>query len=120
MLHGLAFCVGWPIVRSGMFEASIEIALLLTAAAFAARFLDAVAGGDGPITMSALLLAGAALGAHFILLVPVETLRAVLPFVLIGIAVFFALKLDLSDLDTTRRFSPPTTDLPGPERARSS
>ena len=42
-----------------MFEVSFEIALMLIAAAFAAGFVDSIAGGGGLITLPALLLAGA-------------------------------------------------------------
>ncbi|MDN5785919.1 TSUP family transporter [Pseudorhodobacter sp.] len=42
-----------------MFEVSLELALLLIGAAFAAGFVDAIAGGGGLITVPALLLAGA-------------------------------------------------------------
>ncbi|EEW26999.1 TSUP family transporter [Rhodobacter ferrooxidans] len=42
-----------------MFEVSLHLATLLTLAAFAAGFVDAIAGGGGLITLPALLLAGA-------------------------------------------------------------
>lgn len=42
-----------------MFEVTFEIALMLIAAAFAAGFVDSIAGGGGLITLPALLLAGA-------------------------------------------------------------
>ncbi|MFC5583614.1 TSUP family transporter [Nitratireductor kimnyeongensis] len=41
-----------------MLEASLEIILLLTLAAFFAGFMDAIAGGGGLVTIPALLLAG--------------------------------------------------------------
>ncbi|WP_372839313.1 TSUP family transporter [Phaeovulum sp.] len=42
-----------------MFEVSLDLALMLIAAAFAAGFVDSIAGGGGLITVPALLLAGA-------------------------------------------------------------
>lgn len=41
-----------------MFEMSLDIVLMLVAAAFAAGFVDAIAGGGGLITVPALMLAG--------------------------------------------------------------
>lgn len=125
---------------------------MLVGAAFAAGFVDAIAGGGGLITVPALLLAGipptqalatnkvqgvfgaatAALsyarrglvdlksqkraaaiafagglaGALCVAAVPTELLRYVLPVVLIGIALFFALKPGLGDLDRAQRMRP--------------
>lgn len=42
-----------------MFEVSLDLALMLIGAAFAAGFVDAIAGGGGLITLPVLLLAGA-------------------------------------------------------------
>lgn len=42
-----------------MFEVTLDLALMLIAAAFTAGFIDAIAGGGGLITVPALLLAGA-------------------------------------------------------------
>jgi hypothetical protein len=42
-----------------MFEVSLDLALMLIAAAFAAGFVDSIAGGGGLITLPVLLLAGA-------------------------------------------------------------
>ncbi|WP_151718859.1 TSUP family transporter [Gemmobacter serpentinus] len=42
-----------------MFEVSLDIAAMLIAAAFAAGFIDSIAGGGGLITLPALMLAGA-------------------------------------------------------------
>lgn len=42
-----------------MFEVSLDLALMLIGAAFAAGFVDSIAGGGGLITVPALLLAGA-------------------------------------------------------------
>ena len=135
-----------------MLELSLDLTLMLIGAAFAAGFVDAIAGGGGLITVPALLLAGipptqalatnkvqgvfgagtAALsyarrglvdlrqqkgaavvafagglvGALCVTAVPTQLLRYVLPVVLIGIAVFFALKPGLNDLDRMRRMAP--------------
>ena len=135
-----------------MFELSLDLVLMLVAAAFAAGFVDSIAGGGGLITVPALLLAGlppaqalatnkvqgvfgaatAALsyarrglvdlhsqkteaivafiaglcGALMVSWIPTEALRYGLPVVLIGIAVFFALKPGLGDTDRARRISP--------------
>jgi uncharacterized membrane protein YfcA len=42
-----------------MLEVTLDLAVMLTLAAFAAGFVDAIAGGGGLITLPALLLAGA-------------------------------------------------------------
>lgn len=42
-----------------MFEVSLDLALMLIAAAFAAGFVDSIAGGGGLITVPVLMLAGA-------------------------------------------------------------
>lgn len=42
-----------------MFEVTLDLALMLIAAAFTAGFIDAIAGGGGLITVPVLLLAGA-------------------------------------------------------------
>ena len=42
-----------------MFEVSLDVAAMLVAAAFAAGFVDSIAGGGGLITLPVLLLAGA-------------------------------------------------------------
>ncbi|MBZ4020942.1 hypothetical protein CKO11_00515 [Rhodobacter sp. TJ_12] len=135
-----------------MFEVSLDLAAMLIAAAFAAGFVDAIAGGGGLITLPVLLLAGAtplqalstnkvqgafgaataALtyaakgqvnlraqigaaslaflaglgGAFLVSVLPTESVRAVLPFVLIAIAAFFALRKGLDDTDRARRISP--------------
>jgi uncharacterized membrane protein YfcA len=125
---------------------------LLVLAAFAAGFVDAIAGGGGLITIPALLLggvdplaalgtnklqslfgsgsasisyaakghvdlkklaptallsfAGAVLGAMGAMVLPTEVLETLLPFLLIAIALYFALKPGLSDRDAERRMSP--------------
>lgn len=124
----------------------------LVAAAVAAGFVDAIAGGGGLITVPALMLAGvppdqalatnkvqgsfgaataaasyarsglvdlrrqlptAALafaaggaGAALVSSLPTDLLRIFLPVMLIGIALFFALKPGLNDLDRTARLTP--------------
>ncbi|PRY92867.1 hypothetical protein BCF33_1729 [Hasllibacter halocynthiae] len=45
-------------------------------------------------------------GALLVLVVPVDALRVVLPFVLIGVALFFALRRGVGDADRARRLSP--------------
>lgn len=135
-----------------MFEVSLDLALMLIGAAFAAGFVDSIAGGGGLITVPALLLAGAsplqalstnkvqgtfgaataavtyaqaghvdlrqqwiaagiafaagAAGAALAGMVPTEGLRLALPVILIGIALFFALKPGLSDEDRVPRITP--------------
>ncbi|ARC37053.1 hypothetical protein A6J80_12300 [Paracoccus yeei] len=135
-----------------MFELSLDLVLMLVAAAFAAGFVDAIAGGGGLITVPALMLAGippaqalatnkvqgafgaatAAIsyarrglvdlraqkgaaavafagglaGALCVAAIPTDLLRYLLPVLLIAIAVFFALKPGLNDLDRARRLSP--------------
>lgn len=135
-----------------MLEISLDLILLLLAAAFAAGFVDAIAGGGGLITLPVLMLAGlspaqalatnkvqgafgaataaasyaasglvdlrsqwrpallaglaGAAGAVLISNIPTEGLRIVLPVILIGIAIFFALKPGLNDLDRTQRLTP--------------
>lgn len=135
-----------------MFGIDPHLVLLLIAAAFAAGFIDAIAGGGGLITVPALLLAGvppvqalatnkvqggfgaataafsyarrglvdprkqiwAALlaflagltGALMVSYLPTDLLRYVLPVVLIAIAIFFAVKPGLGDLDRTERITP--------------
>lgn len=125
---------------------------MLIVAAFAAGFVDAIAGGGGLITLPALLLAGAtplqalstnkvqgtfgaataaisyamaghvnlrpqigaacvafgagAIGAYLASRIPAQGLRLALPVILIGIALFFALKPGLTDEDRVRRITP--------------
>lgn len=124
----------------------------LVAAAAAAGFVDAIAGGGGLITVPALMLAGlspdqalatnkvqgsfgaataafsygrsglvdlrrqlptAALafaaggaGAGLVTALPTDVLRIALPVLLIGIALFFAFKPGLNDLDRAARLRP--------------
>ncbi|MDZ7602193.1 MAG: TSUP family transporter, partial [Hoeflea sp.] len=56
---------------------------------------------------SALLSAmGAALGALLATVIPGDVFRAVLPFLLVAIALYFALKPNMDDIDRARRLSP--------------
>lgn len=134
------------------FEFSAEVLAILLAAAFAAGFVDAIAGGGGLITLPVLMLSGvppvqalatnkiqgmfgagtaafsyarsghvdlkaqapAALlaaaasfgGALLVTVLPTEWIRLILPVLLIGIALFFALRPGLDDSDRSRRLSP--------------
>ncbi|GGE17061.1 UPF0721 transmembrane protein [Aureimonas endophytica] len=127
----------------------IDLFLLLVAAAFAAGFIDAIAGGGGLITIPALLIAGippvqalgtnklqgmfgsgsatlafatkghlnlrklapmaglsllgSVVGAGAALVIPTEAMRALLPFLLIAVALYFAFRPGLSDADAERR-----------------
>lgn len=56
--------------------------------------------------MAAGSLAAAALGSSLALLLPAEALRLVLPVLLLGVALFFALKRDLGDADRAARMTP--------------
>lgn len=135
-----------------MLQISLEALGALMVAAFAAGFIDAVAGGGGLVTLPALLLAGvppiqalatnkiqglagafsaaisyargghvdprsqllpmalsaaaAFCGALLITVLPTDWIRLFLPVLLIGIALFFAFKKGLGDLDRARRLSP--------------
>ncbi|MGB3148987.1 MAG: TSUP family transporter [Paracoccaceae bacterium] len=53
-----------------------------------------------------LAFVAAALGAALLPLIPTDALRLILPVILIGIAVFFALKPGLSDQDRLQRMGP--------------
>lgn len=135
-----------------MFDPATEMLVMLAIAAFAAGFIDSIAGGGGLITIPALLLsgltpvealgtnklqalfgsgsatatyagkghvdlhaqlpsaflslAGGAVGAFLATILPGDILRAILPLILIAIAIFFAIKPDLGDMDRARRMSP--------------
>ncbi|MDN5567397.1 MAG: TSUP family transporter [Paracoccus sp. (in: a-proteobacteria)] len=135
-----------------MLDLSVDLLILLIGAAFAAGFVDAVAGGGGLITLPILMLAGippaqalatnkvqgvfgaataaisyasrglvdlrtqwrpaliagaaGAAGAALVSAIPTDGLRLILPVILIGIALFFAFKPGLDDLDRTRRLTP--------------
>ncbi|RDW13445.1 TSUP family transporter [Paracoccus thiocyanatus] len=134
-------------------DLSLDLVLLLVSAAFAAGFVDAIAGGGGLITVPALMLAGlppaqalatnkvqgvfgaaaAAIsyarrglvdprrqlgaavvafvaglaGALLVGWIPAQALRYALPLVLIGMALFFALKPGLDDTDRKSRMTVP-------------
>lgn len=133
-------------------DLSLELILLLAAAAFLAGFVDSIAGGGGLITVPALLLAGfspvvalgtnklqglfgaasatyayaskghvdlrrqlpaaalsflgAALGAALATILPGEWLHAALPVMLVVIALYFALKPNMDDVDRQQRLTP--------------
>lgn len=133
-------------------DLSVEIVLLLLAAAFLAGFIDSIAGGGGLITVPALLLAGftpvealgtnklqglfgsgsatiayaskghvdlrrqlpfaalsflgAVAGAALAVVLPGEWLRAALPAMLIAIALYFAFKPSMDDIDRAQRMTP--------------
>lgn len=135
-----------------MFEPTLEILALLGLAAFAAGFIDSIAGGGGLITVPALLLSGmtpiqalgtnkvggmfgsasatlsyaskglvdiksqklpalmatlgGCLGAAVATVVPGELMRALLPILLIAIALYFALKPNMDDVDRQQRITP--------------
>ncbi len=135
-----------------MFPVSYEVLAALLAAAFAAGFVDSIAGGGGLITVPALILAGAPpvtalatnkvqgsfgaataawtyargghvnprkqLGAAAIAFgaavcgallashLPTQFIRMGLPVLLIGIALFFAFKPGLDDIDRHQRMTP--------------
>ena len=135
-----------------MIELSAELAIFLAFAAFAAGFIDAIAGGGGLITVPALLIAGfdpvvalgtnklqslfgsgsatlsyaakghvkitenwkaalgsmigAALGAILATILPAWVLKALLPVLLVAIALYFAFKPALDDVDRVRRLGP--------------
>ncbi len=133
-------------------ELDTQIILLLGLAAFAAGFVDSIAGGGGLISIPALLLAGfppvAALGTNKLqglfgtgsatiryaanghvdlrrqlpsaglafvgglagalmaTVIPGGVLQMAIPFILIAIALYFALKPDMDDVDRAERLSP--------------
>ncbi|WP_367714884.1 TSUP family transporter [Nitratireductor sp. GISD-1A_MAKvit] len=135
-----------------MFEASLEILLLLSLAAFFAGFMDAIAGGGGLVTIPALLLAGfppvlalgtnklqgmfgsgmatftyaraghvkvrgqflpaflsflaSIAGALAATIMPADLLRGMLPLLLIAVALYFAFKPNLNDIDRAQRITP--------------
>ena len=135
-----------------MIDLTTQTVVMLALAAFAAGFVDSIAGGGGLITIPALLLAGfspvealgtnklqgmfgsgsatihyaskghvdlrrqlpsallalagSAVGALLATIVPGDLLRALLPLVLIAIALYFALKPNMNDVDRAERLSP--------------
>jgi hypothetical protein len=135
-----------------MVDVAFETILLLAIAAFAAGFIDSIAGGGGLITVPALLLAGfgpvdalgtnklqalfgsgsatysyarkghvdlrrlvpaamlavvgSGFGAALASVAPGEILQALLPVLLIAVAVYFVVKPDLGDFDRAERMRP--------------
>ncbi len=135
-----------------MIDLTLQTIVILAAAAFAAGFVDSIAGGGGLITIPALLLAGfppvaalgtnklqgmfgsgsatihyaanghvdlrrqfpsavlaligGAIGALLATVVPGDFLRALLPVLLIAIALYFAFKPNMNDIDRAERLSP--------------
>jgi len=135
-----------------MTDLAAQTDLMLAAAAFAAGFVDSIAGGGGLITVPALLLAGfspvaalgtnklqgmfgsgsatlhyarkgqvdlrrqlpsallaligSAAGALLATVVPGDFLRALLPVLLIAIALYFAFKPNMNDIDRAERLPP--------------
>ncbi|MCM2474920.1 TSUP family transporter [Rhizobium sp. CG5] len=57
------------------------------------------------LPMAAMATLGGALGAALAILVPGDVLRAIMPFLLVAIALYFALKPNLSDRDSHRRIT---------------
>ena len=137
---------------SHMADISLQLLTLLALAAFAAGFIDAIAGGGGLITVPALLIAGfgpvetlatnklqglfgaasatiayaskghvdvrtqlpsavlsflgAAVGAVLATALPGDLLRAILPLLLVAIALYFLFKPNMDDVDRAQRLSP--------------
>jgi uncharacterized membrane protein YfcA len=135
-----------------MFDLAFHTVAILAVAAFAAGFVDSIAGGGGLVTVPALLLAGfspvdsiatnklqalfgsgsatlayaakgqvspsrqlpaaaaafagGCAGALAATVAPADVLSAALPVVLIAIALYFALKPNMNDLDRAERLSP--------------
>jgi uncharacterized membrane protein YfcA len=58
------------------------------------------------LPMALMAVMGGALGAALATIVPGDALRAIMPVLLIAIAIFFAVKPNLNDLDTHRRMAP--------------
>ena len=135
-----------------MLDPATETIVLLAIAAFAAGFIDSIAGGGGLVTVPALMLAGfspvealgtnklqglfgsgsatiayaskghvdlrkqlpsallslcgGVAGALLATVLPGEFLSFILPFVLIAIALYFAMKPNMNDVDRAERLSP--------------
>ncbi len=58
------------------------------------------------LPMAFMAVAGGALGAALATIVPGDVLRAIMPVLLVAIALYFALKPNLNDVDKHRRMSP--------------
>jgi uncharacterized membrane protein YfcA len=135
-----------------LFDLATETIVLLALAAFAAGFIDSIAGGGGLVTVPVLLIAGllpvealatnklqglfgagsatiayaqkghvdlreqvwaaglafagGVAGAALATILPSDWLRAGMPVLLIAIALYFALKPDMGDVDRARRLTP--------------
>jgi len=135
-----------------MFELSTEILLFLIVAAFAAGFIDSIAGGGGLVTIPALLLVGmppvealgtnklqglfgsasatisyaqkglvdlrkqlgwaalallgGAAGAALATVIPGDWFSAGMPVLLVVIALYFAFKPNMNDVDRAQRITP--------------
>lgn len=57
------------------------------------------------LPLAGLSAIGAAFGAALATVIPGDTMRAILPFLLVGIALYFALKPSIGDVDKHRRLS---------------
>ncbi|SDJ01141.1 TSUP family transporter [Aliiruegeria lutimaris] len=136
-----------------MFEVSFDVLAILVGTAFAAGFVDAIAGGGGLICLPVMLMVGAtpveaistnklqasfgsataahsyaraghvdlwsqrwpaavsflasACGAVLVTTLPTDGVRAFLPWLLIAIATFFALRPGLNDIDRSPRMPAP-------------
>lgn len=133
-------------------DITLQLILILFAAAFLAGFIDSIAGGGGMVTVPAMLLAGippletlgtnklqslfgsgsatlayargghvdlksqlpmaataalgAAIGSVVTTFIPGDVLKAALPFLLIGIALYFGLRPKISETDRKARITP--------------
>ncbi|NGO63067.1 TSUP family transporter [Rhizobium daejeonense] len=61
---------------------------------------------NSQLPMAAMAVFGGALGAAIATVVPGEVLRAIMPFLLVAIALYFALKPNLHDEDRNQRMTP--------------
>ncbi|MBY5539399.1 TSUP family transporter [Rhizobium leguminosarum] len=63
------------------------------------------------LPMALMAVTGGSLGAALATIVPGQVLQAIMPVLLVAIAIFFAVKPNLNDLDTYRRMTPFTFGL---------